>query len=107
LNSIDTSPDSHSKRSQEKCPRCNSEAFYKYGKTRHGRQRFRCLVCGRQFGETVREELKERPLCRVCGRKMHVYMKASEWVRFRCSGYSLCRSFEKLKRSEYELLLKH
>jgi predicted RNA-binding Zn-ribbon protein involved in translation (DUF1610 family) len=99
------SADLHSKQSQRKCPRCNSEASYKFGKTRHGKQRFRCLLCGRQFGNTARDELKERPLCCACGQKMHVYKKDAGAVRFRCSGYPLCRSFAKLERSEYELLL--
>jgi DNA-directed RNA polymerase subunit RPC12/RpoP len=88
------SPDRHSKQSSGQCPRCNSEAFYKYGKTRHGKQRFRCLLCGRQFGDTVRVELKNRPLCRICGQKMHVYKRDSGIIRFRCSGYPVCRNFE-------------
>ncbi|MGA2027684.1 MAG: IS1 family transposase [Syntrophobacteraceae bacterium] len=95
----------HSNQLPAKCPRCNSEATYKFGKTRHGKQRFRCLLCGRQFGNAARDELKERPLCHACGQKMHVYKKEAGVVRFRCSGYPLCRSFVKLDRSEYELLL--
>jgi ssDNA-binding Zn-finger/Zn-ribbon topoisomerase 1 len=96
--------DSH-KQPSGKCPRCNSEASYKYGKTRHGKQRFRCLLCGRQFGDNARVELKERPLCSECGQKMHLYRKDPGWVRFRCSAYPSCRNYEKLKKGEYELLL--
>jgi hypothetical protein len=36
---------------------------------------------------------------------MHVYRKDAVVVRFRCAGYPSCRSFAKLQRSEYELLL--
>jgi predicted RNA-binding Zn-ribbon protein involved in translation (DUF1610 family) len=97
--------DLYSKQSPRKCPRCNSDASYKFGKTRHGKQRFRCLLCGRQFGNTPRDELKERPLCHACGQKMHVYRKDGRVVRFRCSGYPFCRSFAKLQMSDYELLL--
>ncbi|MGD0401473.1 MAG: IS1 family transposase [Syntrophobacteraceae bacterium] len=95
----------HSNQLPMKCPRCNSEATYKFGKTRHGKQRFRCLLCGRQFGMDARDELKKRPVCNACGQKMHVYKKDAGVVRFRCSGYPLCRSFVRLDRSEYELLL--
>ncbi|MGA2400171.1 MAG: IS1 family transposase [Syntrophobacteraceae bacterium] len=98
-------PNSNSKPSPVKCPRCNSEAFYKYGKTRHGKQRFRCLLCGRQFGSTARVEIRDRPLCRVCGQKMHVYKKDAGRIWFRCSGYPLCRNFEKLQKTEYEFAL--
>jgi DNA-directed RNA polymerase subunit RPC12/RpoP len=97
--------DLHSKQLPRKCARCNSDASYKFGKTRHGKQRFRCLLCGRQFGNSPRDELKERSLCHACGQKMHVYRKDAVVVRFRCAGYPSCRSFAKLQRSEYELLL--
>lgn len=38
------------------CPVCSSKAFKKNGFTRHGKQNYRCLDCGRQFsksGETT------------------------------------------------------
>lgn len=97
--------DLHIDKAPLKCPRCNSEALYRYGKTRHGKQRFRCLMCGRQFGDAARSELKTRPMCPVCGRKMHIYRKGPEEIRFRCSGYPTCRTFKKIGTGEYELLL--
>ncbi|HAM53467.1 MAG TPA: hypothetical protein DCP92_23265 [Nitrospiraceae bacterium] len=32
-----------------KCPWCESEALYKYGKAWTGKQRFLCMMCGKQF----------------------------------------------------------
>lgn len=80
-----------------KCPRCACEALYRYGKTRHGKQRFLCLMCGRQFGDDSGEEIKARPFCPVCGKKMHIYRKGLMEVRFRCSDYPSCRTFLKLE----------
>ncbi|MGO9019876.1 MAG: transposase [Syntrophobacteraceae bacterium] len=79
------------------CPRCGSDAAYRYGKTRQGRQRFWCLICERQFTDLKpKPELAERPVCRACGRKMHVYGRHLEVVRFRCSGYPHCRNYLKI-----------
>ena len=86
-----------------KCPRCDSEALYRYGKTRHGKQRFRCLMCGRQFGDGARSELKTRPVCPACGRKMHIYRKAPGEIRFRCSAYPACKTFKKVESEEHEI----
>ena len=33
------------------CPRCNSNESVKNGLTHYGKQRFKCLKCGRQFVE--------------------------------------------------------
>ena len=34
------------------CPQCNSEKHVKNGRTHYGKQRFKCLNCGRQFVES-------------------------------------------------------
>ena len=31
------------------CPQCHSKAYKRNGYTRHGKQNYRCLDCGRQF----------------------------------------------------------
>ncbi|MCB1112436.1 MAG: IS1 family transposase [Chlamydiales bacterium] len=36
----------------KQCPRCSSKAFKRNGYTRHGKQNYRCLECGRQFSLT-------------------------------------------------------
>ncbi|MBF0567683.1 transposase-like zinc-binding domain-containing protein [Candidatus Magnetominusculus dajiuhuensis] len=82
------------KESQVKCPVCGHDASYRYGKTKSGKPRRLCLVCGRQFSPgSVSDKLKDRPKCPVCGRPMHLYMKKGELVRFRCSAYPSCRTF--------------
>ena len=81
-----------------KCPTCNSEAVYKYGKTWAGKQRFLCLICGRQFTIGIkRTEVKGKPLCPRCGRLMHLYMRSEEAIRFRCSYYPICKTYKKVK----------
>jgi DNA-directed RNA polymerase subunit RPC12/RpoP len=82
---------------QPKCPACDSEAVYKYGKTRQGKQRFLCLNCNRQFVlKSAKMRMKNSPRCPACGKKMHVYMHEADGTRFRCSDYPLCRTFIKV-----------
>ncbi len=84
-----------------KCPRCDCEAIYKYGKTKTGKQRFLCIVCGRQFTlEARKRHTEERPSCPVCGKKMHLYMTKGATVRYRCSEYPSCKTFYKVKKEE-------
>ncbi len=79
-----------------KCPRCNSEAIYKYGRVKTGKQRFFCLICGRQFVDGAKkQEIQGKPLCPICGRTMNLYKIEGEIVRFRCSDYPACRTFRK------------
>jgi transposase-like protein len=88
------------------CPACHSEAFYRYGRTRQGKQRFRCLICGRQFTtDRKRTEIHDRPSCPVCESGMHAYKREHDGIRFRCSAYPQCRTFLKVKtRRGHELL---
>lgn len=80
-----------------RCPRCQSEAFYKYGHTQNGKKRYICLLCNRQFihGDS-HNQIIERPECALCGNKMHVYMRDAKAIRFRCSGYPQCRGYAKI-----------
>jgi transposase-like protein len=84
-----------------KCPTCNSDALYRYGRSRKGRQRFLCLLCGRQFVPGAeRKEAKIKCYCDECGKKMHVYKREKNFLRFRCSGYPECRVFKKIEIKE-------
>jgi hypothetical protein len=85
------------------CPRCRSEAIYRYGKTVNGKKRFLCQVCRRQFSLKRPDRLgdQERPACPACGKPMHVYMRQCSTVRFRCSDYPSCRTFLKMKREAH------
>lgn len=80
-----------------KCPVCASEAVYKYGHVKTGKQRLRCVLCGRQFVlGFARHELRNRPTCPRCGLKMHLYMHDKMALRFRCSEYPDCKSYTKI-----------
>ena len=82
------------------CPRCRSDAIYRYGKTGSGKKRYLCQVCRRQFSLKRSDLLKdqERPNCPACGRPMHIYMRKRGSIRFRCADYPDCRTFFKLER---------
>ena len=80
-----------------KCPICESEALYKNGKTEKGKQRFLCLLCGRQFSPGARFiDNRNRPDCPSCGNPMHFYKREPQSLRLRCSGYPDCRTFIKI-----------
>lgn len=83
------------------CPFCNSEALYKYGRTKTEKQRFRCLICNRQFSEGANKvEVQGKPLCMKCGKSMHLYKIEGELIRFRCANYPACKTFRKYKIQE-------
>ena len=80
-----------------KCSSCDSEAVYRYGRAWTGKQRFKCLICKRQFTSgNMRPELKDRPNCSVCGDQMHIYKREVGLIRFRCSNYPECKTFKKV-----------
>ncbi len=78
------------------CPDCQTDALYRYGRIGTGRQRYICLLCGRQFTpSSTRKEWKDKPTCPVCGKQMHFYQKGKGFIRFRCSGYPDCKQYLK------------
>jgi transposase-like protein len=80
-----------------KCPACASEAIYRYGHIKNGKQRFRCMVCGRQYVlGVVRSEKEDRPDCPQCGLKMHLYMRDKTSLRYRCADYPRCKTYKKI-----------
>jgi ssDNA-binding Zn-finger/Zn-ribbon topoisomerase 1 len=84
-----------------KCPVCSSDALYRYGRAKSGKQRLKCILCGRQFVPGfIRHELESRPLCPKCGNAMHLYMHNKRLVRFRCSGYPDCKAYVKIALKE-------
>jgi transposase-like protein len=86
-----------------KCPDCNLDVSYKYGRTPSGKQRYLCLNCGRQFTPDAKKHtINGKPLCSECGRIMHLYKIDGEVVRFRCSGYPECKTFKKYILKEEE-----
>jgi len=84
-----------------RCPSCDSEALYKYGKIRTGKQRFLCLMCGKQHTEDAKKITAQgKPVCHECGKMMHLYKIEGDLVRFRCSGYPECKTFKKFRMKE-------
>lgn len=85
----------------KKCPKCSSDAIYKFGKTKNVKQRYKCQVCNRQFvAGKSRLEVKKRPDCPACGKPMHIYLRSDSYIRFRCSDYPLCKTFQKFKKDD-------
>jgi transposase-like protein len=85
------------KTADSKCPACDSEAIYKYGHVKNGKQRLRCMVCGRQFIlGVVKSEQENRPNCPQCGLKMHRYKHDKAALRYRCSAYPACKTYKKI-----------
>jgi len=83
------------------CPDCDSEAVYRDGRARTGKQRYLCLMCGFQFTISHRVHVGERPSCEICGSGMHVYRKEQGLVRFRCSRYPVCKTYKKILMAEF------
>lgn len=83
-----------------RCPRCNSEAIYRYGKSKSGKERYLCILCKRQFIlKSEEKEMVKTQMCELCGGKMYVYMRdeTRNIMRFRCSKYPLCKNYIVLK----------
>jgi DNA-directed RNA polymerase subunit RPC12/RpoP len=79
------------------CPKCQSDALNRYGKTANGKRRYICLVCGRQFiVNPARKVPENRPNCPQCGKPMHCYKREPDLIRFRCSAYPNCKTYVKL-----------
>lgn len=81
------------------CPKCGSEAHYRYGRSRQGKQRFLCIVCDRQFVLNPEHvPIANKPLCAACGARMYMYKRDRDIMRFRCSRYPACRTYAKCGR---------
>jgi transposase-like protein len=81
------------------CPKCGSNAIYKYGRSSNRKQRYLCLICDRQFtADSSWSKDKNRPRCPLCGKSMHVYRKYAHAVRYRCATYPKCRGYAMKKK---------
>jgi len=47
-----------------------------------------------------KQEIQGKPICPECGKPMHLYKIEGEIIRFRCSGYPVCKTFRKFKITE-------
>ena len=83
-----------------KCHACDSEAVYKYGKAWTGKQRFQCLMCGKQFTLAQKNSRYRVNRSALNAESMHLYRIEGEVIRFRCSGYPECKTFKKFRIKE-------
>jgi transposase-like protein len=84
-----------------RCPLCDGDAIYRYGRIKTGAQRFLCLVCGSQFTFGAKKSpVKGKPACPECGKPMNIYKLEGNVIRFRCSGYPVCKTFRKFTMKE-------
>ena len=69
------------------CPHCFSKSIYKYGKDRHGNQKYLCRDCYHQF-VTVKKQFNKQnsgyPVCPICGRKTFLWHRYPHYIHFRC-----------------------
>ncbi len=83
------------------CPKCRSNVLYRYGKEKSGKQRYRCILCGMQFTKDTKfGGTSERPICLQCGKKMHLYKVENHSIRYRCSFYPICKTYQKVTKGE-------
>ncbi len=83
------------------CDSCNSEVVYRYGHAWTGKQRFLCVICGKQFTDGSKvSEVTGKPNCPACGKSMHIYKIEGDLIRFRCSEYPVCKHFRKFRMIE-------
>ncbi len=78
------------------CPACGSTNLYRDGRARTGKPRYLCLLCGKQFTDSHRRNVKNRPVCPACGSIMHLYKAEQTTLRYRCSRYPDCRMYTKV-----------
>ena len=82
-----------------RCPKCRSDVLYRYGKSKTGKQRYQCMICGMQFVIDLKKHRTIKPpTCPACGRKMHLYKMENQAMRFRCSYYPVCKNYLKVAK---------
>lgn len=73
------------------CPKCNNKTdFCRYGKDKHGHQKYQCGKCWHQWapdarkGQMGRPRTKEYPICPVCGKAMYVHHDREHYIHYTC-----------------------
>ena len=75
---------------QISCPKCNNKTdFYRYGKDKHGHQKYLCKKCWHQFvpgGSTRigRPKKSSYPSCPVCGKAMYLHHDREHYAQYTC-----------------------
>lgn len=81
-----------------KCPKCNHNHLYRYGKDPDGYQKYLCRDCHHQFApERPRAEgancLRNYPRCPVCGKASFLHHDYENYSNFRCGDKKCYHSF--------------
>ena len=76
---------------QMSCPKCNNKTdFYRYGKEKHGYQKYQCKKCRHPFapeappGRPGRPRAKAYPTCPVCGKATFLHHDMEYYSNYRC-----------------------
>lgn len=76
---------------QVSCPKCNNKTdFYRYGKDKHGHQKYQCKKCWHQFvpdtpvGKPGRARERPYPSCPMCGKAMYLHHDREHYAHYSC-----------------------
>ena len=79
------------------CPRCYSTNLYKFGKDKHGHQKYQCQECKRQFAPKTLENRKPKerkyPSCPKCGKATFLHHSYKHYNQLRCWDKECNHSF--------------
>jgi len=79
----------------QKCPKCNSQILYKYGKDKMGNQKYQCRICKHQFAEGSKRKASNRkyPSCPLCGKASFLHHDYEDYSNYRCGDKKCNHSF--------------
>lgn len=84
-----------------KCPKCNSQKLYRYGKDPDGYQKYQCRICRHQFApdrpsvakEGAGQTERRYPSCPVCGKASFLHHDYENYSNYRCGDKKCNHSF--------------
>lgn len=78
-----------------KCPKCNNNSFYRYGKDKDGYQKYQCRKCRHQFAPDKPKTEKEQsyPRCPKCGKSSFLHHDHEHYSNYRCCDKKCNHSF--------------
>lgn len=79
----------------QRCPKCNSQKLYKYGKDKQGNQKYQCRICKHQFAPDAskKDSPRKYPSCPVCGKSSFLHHDYADYSNYRCSDKKCNHSF--------------
>lgn len=84
-----------------KCPKCNNQKLYRYGKDPDGYQKYQCRSCRYQFApdrtsvarEGAGQTDRRYPSCPVCGKASFLHHEHDHYSNYRCCDKKCNHSF--------------